>query len=187
MYVGVIDEGIDVSHPDLAANVWQNPYDPVNGRRLYVNGARVANVGDVQSMDPHSLNETLQLSFTSSVYEALVGRDQKMALTPLLALFLTFFWLYNIIDAGRRAALDVEAPRAVEQRSGADSRTMRQRQPDRLDAKPVLQPRDRQRNACAPRAQATNGRARRPAATGAAGDSSEVPSHAPGDRTSART
>jgi len=31
VYVGVIDEGIDVSHPDLAANVWQNPYDPVNG------------------------------------------------------------------------------------------------------------------------------------------------------------
>ena len=26
---------------------------------------RVANVGDVQSMDPHSLNETLQLSFMS--------------------------------------------------------------------------------------------------------------------------
>lgn len=26
-------------------------------------------------------------------------------LTPLLALFLSFFWLYNIIDAGRRAAL----------------------------------------------------------------------------------
>jgi len=46
---------------------------------------RVANVGDVQSMDPHSLNETLQLSFTASVYEALVGRDKKMGLTPLLA------------------------------------------------------------------------------------------------------
>jgi subtilisin family serine protease len=28
VYVGVIDEGIDVSHPDLAANVWENPYDP---------------------------------------------------------------------------------------------------------------------------------------------------------------
>ena len=26
-------------------------------------------------------------------------------LTPLVALFLAFFWLYNIIDAGRRAAL----------------------------------------------------------------------------------
>ena len=46
---------------------------------------RVADVGDVQSMDPHSLNETLQLSFTASVYEALVGRDKKMALVPLLA------------------------------------------------------------------------------------------------------
>ncbi len=46
---------------------------------------RVANVGDVQSMDPHSLNETLQLSFTASVYEPLVGRDKKMNLIPLLA------------------------------------------------------------------------------------------------------
>jgi len=46
---------------------------------------RVANAGDVQSMDPHSLNETLQLSFTASVYEALVGRGKDMALKPLLA------------------------------------------------------------------------------------------------------
>ncbi len=46
---------------------------------------RVADVGDVQSMDPHSLNETLQLSFTGSVYEPLVGRDKKMNLTPALA------------------------------------------------------------------------------------------------------
>ena len=46
---------------------------------------RVANAGDVQSMDPHSLNETLQLSFTSSVYEALVGRNKDMSLKPLLA------------------------------------------------------------------------------------------------------
>jgi len=46
---------------------------------------RVANQGDVQSMDPHSLNETLQLSFTGSVYEPLVGRDKKMGLVPLLA------------------------------------------------------------------------------------------------------
>jgi peptide/nickel transport system substrate-binding protein len=46
---------------------------------------RVANQGDVQSMDPHSLNETLQLSFTASVYEPLVGRDRNMALVPLLA------------------------------------------------------------------------------------------------------
>ncbi|MEJ8757458.1 S8 family peptidase [Pontibacter sp. H259] len=29
--VGIIDEGIQYSHPDLAANVWTNPYDPVDG------------------------------------------------------------------------------------------------------------------------------------------------------------
>ena len=46
---------------------------------------RVANVGDVMSMDPHSLNETLQLSFTASVYEPLVGRGKDMSLAPLLA------------------------------------------------------------------------------------------------------
>ena len=46
---------------------------------------RVANVGDVLSMDPHSLNETLQLSFTGNVYEALVARGKDMGLVPALA------------------------------------------------------------------------------------------------------
>ena len=46
---------------------------------------RVSDQGDVQSMDPHSLNESLQLSFTGNVYESLIERDKKMALTPLLA------------------------------------------------------------------------------------------------------
>ncbi|HJW12295.1 MAG TPA: ABC transporter substrate-binding protein [Albitalea sp.] len=46
---------------------------------------RVANAGDITSMDPHSFNETLQLSFTGSVYEPLVGRAKDMALKPLLA------------------------------------------------------------------------------------------------------
>jgi subtilisin family serine protease len=31
VYVAVIDEGMDYSHPDLAANVWTNPKDPVDG------------------------------------------------------------------------------------------------------------------------------------------------------------
>lgn len=31
VYVGVIDEGIFTGHADLAANVWTNPYDPVDG------------------------------------------------------------------------------------------------------------------------------------------------------------
>ncbi|MFM7252619.1 MAG: putative Ig domain-containing protein, partial [Ilumatobacteraceae bacterium] len=31
VYIGVIDEGIDINHPDLAANTWTNPADPANG------------------------------------------------------------------------------------------------------------------------------------------------------------
>ena len=46
---------------------------------------RVSNQGDVQSMDPHSLNESLQLSFTGNVYESLVERDKNMNLAPALA------------------------------------------------------------------------------------------------------
>lgn len=46
---------------------------------------RVADVGDVQSMDPHSLNETLQLSFTQNIYDPLVNRGKDMALRPGLA------------------------------------------------------------------------------------------------------
>jgi peptide/nickel transport system substrate-binding protein len=46
---------------------------------------RVANQGDVMSMDPHSLNESLQLTFTGNIYEPLVARDKKLALTPGLA------------------------------------------------------------------------------------------------------
>jgi peptide/nickel transport system substrate-binding protein len=46
---------------------------------------RMADVGDVQSMDPHSLNETLQLSFTGNIYEALVARGKDMKLVPALA------------------------------------------------------------------------------------------------------
>ncbi len=29
--VGIIDEGVDVTHPDLAGNIWVNPHDPVDG------------------------------------------------------------------------------------------------------------------------------------------------------------
>jgi subtilisin family serine protease len=31
IYVGVIDEGIQFSHPDLADQIWTNPFDPVDG------------------------------------------------------------------------------------------------------------------------------------------------------------
>jgi thermitase len=29
--VGVVDQGIDYAHPDLAANIWTNPFDPPDG------------------------------------------------------------------------------------------------------------------------------------------------------------
>lgn len=46
---------------------------------------RYANQGDTLSLDPHSLNEGLQLSTLSNVYEGLVGRGPKLELTPGLA------------------------------------------------------------------------------------------------------
>ncbi len=46
---------------------------------------KVANQGDALSMDPHSLNESLQLSVTGNVYEPLVTRDRNYKLAPALA------------------------------------------------------------------------------------------------------
>jgi len=31
VFVGIVDEGIDYTHPDLAANIWTNQWDPVDG------------------------------------------------------------------------------------------------------------------------------------------------------------
>ena len=46
---------------------------------------RIANQGDSLSMDPHSLNESLQLSVTGNVYEPLVGRNKDLSMAPGLA------------------------------------------------------------------------------------------------------
>lgn len=46
---------------------------------------RVANQGDSLSMDPHSLNESLQLSVTGNAYEGLVIRNKDLSLAPGLA------------------------------------------------------------------------------------------------------
>jgi peptide/nickel transport system substrate-binding protein len=46
---------------------------------------RVANQGDVLSLDPHSLNEAVQLSFLNNVFEALVTRGKDLKLMPSLA------------------------------------------------------------------------------------------------------
>ena len=46
---------------------------------------RIANQGDALSMDPHSLNESLQLTVLNNVYEPLVTRGRDYKLTPALA------------------------------------------------------------------------------------------------------
>ncbi len=56
---------------------------PAHGQAAAV---RVANQGDVLSMDPHSLNEAVQLGFLNNIFESLVTRDKSLALMPSLAL-----------------------------------------------------------------------------------------------------
>ncbi len=46
---------------------------------------RMSDQGDAMSMDPHSLQESFQLSFLANVYEPLVGRGRDFKLTPMLA------------------------------------------------------------------------------------------------------
>ncbi len=46
---------------------------------------RFANQGDPLSMDPHSLNESLQLTTLNNIYESLVGLGKDLSLTPELA------------------------------------------------------------------------------------------------------
>jgi len=46
---------------------------------------KFANQGDAISMDPHSLNESLQLSVTGNIYEPLVARGKSLELVPGLA------------------------------------------------------------------------------------------------------
>jgi len=46
---------------------------------------RVANQGDATSMDPHSLQESFQLSFLANIYEPLLSRNRDFALEPVLA------------------------------------------------------------------------------------------------------
>jgi subtilisin family serine protease len=55
VYIGVIDEGIQFTHPDLAANVWSNPYDPVDGVDNDGNGK----IDDSQGWDFFSNDRTV--------------------------------------------------------------------------------------------------------------------------------
>jgi len=54
VYVGVIDEGVQWAHEDLAANIWVNPYDPVDGIDNDGNGY----VDDIRGWDFDGNNNT---------------------------------------------------------------------------------------------------------------------------------
>jgi peptide/nickel transport system substrate-binding protein len=51
----------------------------------HANTLRVADQGDVMSMDPYMINEALLLSLMGNVYEGLTGRGKKLETTPELA------------------------------------------------------------------------------------------------------
>lgn len=55
VYVGVIDEGVQYTHPDLDGNAWTNPFDPVNGRDDDGNGY----VDDRNGWDFYNRNNTV--------------------------------------------------------------------------------------------------------------------------------
>jgi len=55
VYVGVIDEGIQFTHPELDANVWTNPFDPVDGTDNDGNGY----VDDIHGWDFVGNNNTI--------------------------------------------------------------------------------------------------------------------------------
>jgi subtilisin family serine protease len=54
VYVGIIDEGVMANHADLGANVWRNPFDPVDGVDNDGNGY----IDDVRGWDFDGRNNT---------------------------------------------------------------------------------------------------------------------------------
>jgi subtilisin family serine protease len=54
VYIGVIDEGVQWAHEDLAANIWVNPYDPADGIDNDGNGY----VDDIRGWDFDGNNNT---------------------------------------------------------------------------------------------------------------------------------
>jgi hypothetical protein len=55
VYVGIIDEGIQFTHPDLSGQVWTNPYDPADGKDNDGNGK----VDDIRGWDFAGNNNTI--------------------------------------------------------------------------------------------------------------------------------
>lgn len=65
VYVAVIDEGIQYTHPDIDSNIWTNPFDPVDGRDNDNNGY----IDDTHGWDFYNNN--------NSIYDGTTGKGKK--------------------------------------------------------------------------------------------------------------
>jgi subtilisin family serine protease len=63
--MGVIDEGIQVSHPDLAGQIWTNPFDPIDGVDNDGNGY----IDDVNGWDFDGNNNSVYDGGTRGAYD----------------------------------------------------------------------------------------------------------------------
>ena len=62
IFVGIVDTGIQITHPDIADNIWTNPYDPVDGIDNDGNGF----VDDIHGWDFSNNDNTV---FDSATYD----------------------------------------------------------------------------------------------------------------------
>ena len=77
VYVGIIDTGIQYTHPDLVDNMWTNPFDPVDG---------IDNVGRDHAVIDESLNpvnRSLPVALADEQPNSLESRTQKVTPPPL--------------------------------------------------------------------------------------------------------
>jgi len=96
VYVGVIDEGIQFSHPDLAANIWTNPFDPVDGVDndgngyvddvhgwdFYNNDATVYDGGSFASQDDHGTHVAGTIGAAGGNGAGVAGINWQVTIVP---------------------------------------------------------------------------------------------------------
>jgi len=119
VYVGVIDEGIMDTHPDLSTNVWTNPFDPIDGVDNDGNGY----VDDVHGWDfdgnDNSTFDGTQDDHATHVAGTIGARGNNSAGVAGMN------WTVKMISAkflGRRGGTTANAVKAVDYITGLKTR-----------------------------------------------------------------